>query len=154
MLKTENSPTFYRTDYQAPNFAIQSVFLDFSLNPIKTIVQSTLKITRLSPGPLVLKGEDLELLSLLVNGQAYRYFELHAKELVLHDLPNEFDLEITCSNNPLENTSLMGLYVSSGNFFTQCEAEGFRKITYFLDQPDVLTLFTVKLTAAKKDYPI
>ena len=154
MLKTENSPTFHRTDYQAPNFAIQSVFLDFSLNPIKTIVQTTLKITRLSPGPLVLKGEDLELLSLHVDGQAYRHFELHAKELVLHDLPSAFDLEITCSNNPLQNTSLMGLYVSSGNFFTQCEAEGFRKITYFLDQPDVLTLFTVKLTAAKKDYPI
>ena len=154
MLKTENSPTFYRTDYQAPNFAIQSVFLDFSLNPIKTIVQSKLKITRLSPGPLILKGEDLELLSLQVDGQAYRHFELHAKELVLHDLPSAFELEIKCSNNPLQNTSLMGLYVSSGNFFTQCEAEGFRKITYFLDQPDVLTLFTVKLTAAKKDYPI
>lgn len=154
MNKLSNLHTFYRDAYLPPKFSFTSVNLDFSLNPLKTIVASTIAVQRLCAGALVLKGEDLELLHVKVNGQIWRNFELCTKELKLHDLPDTFQLEILCSLSPMQNTSLMGLYISEGNFFTQCEAEGFRKITYFLDQPDVLTRFTVRLNALKEDYPI
>ncbi len=154
MNNLDNPTVFHRKDYVAPNFAIDQVYLDFSLNPIKTIIKSTLQMRRLGPGSLVLKGEDLELISVSVNREDYRHFEVNSKELILHHLPETFELEVTCSNQPILNTSLMGLYVSSNNFFTQCEAEGFRKITYFLDQPDVLAKYTVKLSGSKVDYPV
>jgi len=154
MNNIDNPSVFHRNDYVAPNFAIDQVYLDFSLNPNKTIVKSTLQMRRLSPGSLVLRGEDLELISISVNNEDYRQFELNSKELILHHLPEAFELEITSSNQPNINTSLMGLYVSNDNFFTQCEAEGFRKITYFLDQPDVLSKYTVKLSGSKVDYPV
>lgn len=154
MNNIDNSTIFLREDYLAPNFAIDQVDLNFSLNPHKTIIHSKLRMRRLGPGSLVLKGEELELISLSVNQEAYREFEINSKELTIHHLPESFDLEISCSNQPNTNSSLMGLYVSNDNFFTQCEAEGFRKITYFLDQPDILAKYTVKLNASKVDYPV
>jgi aminopeptidase N len=154
MNMTENIPTFYRNQYVPPNFAISHAELDFALNAIKTIVSSRLEVQRLQAGSLILKGEDLELITIKVNGAEFREFELSAQELKLHNLPEIFVLEIVCAIHPSQNTSLMGLYVSEGNFFTQCEAEGFRKITFFLDQPDVLTRFKVRLTADKKIYPV
>lgn len=146
--------TFYRNQYRPPNFAFSAVLLDFQLNQNKTIVSSTIDFKRLSSGSLHLKGEDLEFISLELNQAPFTTFELTAKELVLHGLPEQGQLRIICANRPAENTSLMGLYVSGGNFFTQCEAEGFRKITYFLDQPDVLSTFQVRLTALKASYPV
>jgi aminopeptidase N len=154
MNRTENALTFFRDQYRPPNFHFLSVELDFALNPIKTIVTSKIKVQRLLPGSLTLKGEDVELISLAVNGNRFTTFELSAKDLFLHDLPDSFSLDIVCAIQPDKNTSLMGLYVSEGNFFTQCEAEGFRKITFFLDQPDVLTRYTVRLTANKDNYPV
>ena len=154
MTRTENSITFYRDQYRPPNFSFSSVELDFALNPIKTIVSSKIQLQRLSEGSLVLHGEDLELLSVNLNGSAFKEFEVSSHSLILHHLPNVGLLEIVCANHPEQNTSLMGLYVSGGNFFTQCEAEGFRKITYFLDQPDVLTKYKVRLTANKEQYPV
>jgi aminopeptidase N len=109
---------------------------------------------RLKAGSLVLHGEELNLTSVQVDGQAWQAYEVMPNNLTIHHLPDSFELEIICSNQPQINTSLMGLYVSSQNFFTQCEAEGFRKITYFLDQPDVLAKYTVKLVASKADYPV
>jgi aminopeptidase N len=154
MTKTENSVTFYRDQYRAPNFSFSCVELNFALNPIKTIVSSKIQLKRLSEGSLALHGEDLELISITFNGLAYKEFEVSSSALVIHHLPDEGLLEIVCANHPEQNTSLMGLYVSGGNFFTQCEAEGFRKITYFLDQPDVLTKYKVRLTANKQLYPV
>ena len=154
MNRTENALTFFRDQYRPPNFHFLSVELDFALNPIKTIVTSKINVQRLLPGSLALKGEDVELISLSINGNRFTTFELSAKDLVLHDLPDSFSLEIVCAIQPDKNTSLMGLYVSEGNFFTQCEAEGFRKITFFLDQPDVLTRYKVRLTANKDAYPV
>jgi len=154
MNRTENALTFFRDQYRPPNFHFLSVELDFALNPIKTIVTSKINVQRLLSGSLALKGEDVELISLSVNGNRFTTFELSAKDLVLHDLPDSFSLDIVCAIQPDKNTSLMGLYVSEGNFFTQCEAEGFRKITFFLDQPDVLTRYTVRLTANKDNYPV
>ena len=154
MLKTENSVTFHRQDYSPPLFTIDQVALQFELNPIKTVITSVLQIRRLNQGPLILKGEDLELISIKIDGILCHEFELSHQELVIKNLPDICALEIICTNRPKENTTVMGLYVSNDNFFTQCEAEGFRKITYYLDQPDVLSKFTVTLIADKNDYPV
>jgi aminopeptidase N len=154
MTTQAKNPIFYRNQYTPPNFALHRVHLDIHLNPSKTIVKSSIDFKRLSAGSLNLKGEDLELISIELNGEKFSTFELSGNGLILHHLPELGNLQITCSNRPAENTSLMGLYVSGGNFFTQCEAEGFRKICYHLDQPDVLSVFSVRLTALKEAYPI
>ena len=153
-MKNENPTTFKREDYRPPAFALDQVLLDIELVPSKTIVKSKLSFRKIYEAPLRLKGESLELLELKINGQEFREFELGSDELILKNVPDQFDLEITCANHPEQNTSLMGLYVSRGNFFTQCEAEGFRKITFFLDQPDVLSKYTVTLRAKKEDCPV
>jgi len=106
----------------------------------------------------VLQGHELEFVSLRINGVAHRQFELSPETLTVHALPNEgkqaFIVEIICVCVPEKNTSLMGLYVSNGNFFTQCEAEGFRKITYFLDRPDVMARYRVTLRAREAECPV
>jgi aminopeptidase N len=111
-----------------------------------------------SGAPLVLVGQELEFVSLRINGIAHRHFEITPETLNIHSLPNEgkdkFTLEIISICVPEKNTSLMGLYVSNGNFFTQCEAEGFRKITYFLDRPDVMARYRVTLQAREAEYPV
>jgi aminopeptidase N len=108
--------------------------------------------------PLILDGKDLEFIGLWINGHAHRHVEITPERMVIHGLPNKgrqkFKIEIKTACAPENNTSLMGLYVSRGNFFTQCEPEGFRKITYFLDRPDVMACFRVTLRARKEDYPI
>jgi aminopeptidase N len=106
--------------------------------------------------PLRLDGEDLNLARVLVNG-AGTSFKMDGNQLVLENLsegPEPFDLEIFTTCNPEKNTQLMGLYVSNNSFFTQCEAEGFRRITYFLDRPDVMASYTVTLRADKAKYPV
>ena len=154
MAKSDTPIIFKREDYRPPNFSVDSLSLDIELNPTKTIVNSTIRLNRLSPGPLLLKGESLELLSVKLDGNAFSDYNLTNESLELKNLPERCTLEISCANHPDKNTSLMGLYVSRGNFFTQCEAEGFRKITYFLDQPDVLTKYLVTLKAKKVDCPV
>jgi len=107
---------------------------------------------------LVLQGQDIEFISLRINGHAHRHLEITPELLTIHSLPNNgkdaFILEIITACVPAKNTSLMGLYVSNGNFFTQCEAEGFRKITYFLDRPDVMARYRVTLRAIEADFPV
>ena len=105
--------------------------------------------------PLRLDGEDLNLARVLVNGQGTS-FKLEGNQLVLENLPEgeRFELEIFTTCAPAKNTKLMGLYVSNDSFFTQCEAEGFRRITYFLDRPDVMASYTVTLRADKAKYPV
>jgi aminopeptidase N len=97
-------------------------------------------------------------MSLRINGTPHRHFELTPETLTIHSLPGDgaepFTLEVISICVPAKNTSLMGLYVSNGNFFTQCEAEGFRKITYFLDRPDVMARYRVTLRAIKADFPV
>ena len=154
MAKTDTPPIFKREDYRPPNFAVNSIALDIELTPSKTLVHSVISLKRLQPGSLIFKGEGLELISLKLDGKAYTDYALTDKTLTFNQLPDQCTLEISCANQPDKNTTLMGLYVSRGNFFTQCEAEGFRKITYFLDQPDVLTKYTVTLKAKKADCPV
>ena len=148
-----------REDYQAPAFLIDSVDLVFDLEPAKTRVLNTMQIRRnpdLAAQALKLDGEELNLSRVLVNGQGTS-FKMDGDQLVLENLPegNEaFKLEIFTTCNPSKNTQLTGLYMSQDSFFTQCEAQGFRRISYFLDRPDVMSLFTVTLRANKTDFPV
>ena len=148
-----------REDYTAPAFWIDTVDLSFDLDPTKTRVLNKMRLRRnpdVAPQALRLDGEDLNLARVLVNGGGTS-FKMDGHVLVLENLPEgtePFDLEIFTTCNPEKNTQLMGLYVSQGTFFTQCEAEGFRRITYFLDRPDVMASYTVTLRASKAQYPV
>ena len=136
MLRTDTPVTVYRKDYTPPAFAVDHVDLVLDLDPQRTIVTSTLKLQRTGPAdaPLVLSGEALELIGITLDGQPFTSYRADGDTLTLTGLPTQGTLEITAACNPAANTTLSGLYVSNGNFFTQCEAEGFRRITYFLDQ--------------------
>jgi len=148
-----------REDYAAPAFWIDSVDLCFDLDPAKTRVLNRMRLRRNADVPaqaLRLDGEDLNLARVMVNGGGCS-FKMDGGQLVLENLPEGSDpieLEIFTTCAPVKNTQLMGLYVSQGTFFTQCEAEGFRRITYFLDRPDVMSAYTVTLRADKALYPV
>ncbi|CAM3333670.1 aminopeptidase N [Polaromonas hydrogenivorans] len=145
-----------RADYLAPAYWIDSVDLCFDLDPAKTRVLNKMTLRRnpdVPAQPLKLDGEELNLARVLVNGQGTS-FKIEGSQLVLCDLPDAFELEIFTTTCPSKNTKLMGLYVSNDSFFTQCEAEGFRRITYFLDRPDVMASYSVTLRADKAKYPV
>jgi aminopeptidase N len=145
-----------RADYTAPAYWIDTVDLCFDLDPVKTRVLNKMTLRRnpdVPVQPLKLDGEELNLARVLVNGQGTS-FKLEGQQLVLNNLPDAFSLEIFTTTCPAKNTKLMGLYVSQDSFFTQCEAEGFRRITYFLDRPDVMASFSVTLRADKARYPV
>jgi aminopeptidase N len=147
-----------RADYSAPAYWIDTVHLSFDLDPAKTRVLNKMTLRRNPAVPaqaLRLDGDELNLARVLVNG-AGTSFKMDEGQLVLENLPLEgsFELEIFTTCAPAKNTKLMGLYVSNDSFFTQCEAEGFRRITYYLDRPDVMASFTVTLRADKAKYPV
>ncbi|WP_432459475.1 MULTISPECIES: aminopeptidase N [unclassified Agarivorans] len=145
----------YRADYQAPQYTIEQVDLEFDLEPNHTKVTAVSKVLRVdaSAEDLVLDGEKLQLLSIKVNQQAHTDYHVTDSQLVLSNLPTSFDLEIVTQINPVENKAFEGLYQSGNAFCTQCEAEGFRRITYFLDRPDVLATYHTKIIADKAAYP-
>ena len=147
----------YLKDYQAPDFQFGHVALDFQIEAEHTDVTSTLQVERKgSPGaPMVLDGDDLELLSVSIDSQVLSAdrFARSEKTLTIHQVPDQFELVIGVRIYPKQNSSLMGLYESSGNLCTQCEPHGFRRMTYFMDRPDVMTRFTTTITAAQSDYP-
>jgi aminopeptidase N len=148
-----------RADYTAPAFWIDTVDLTFDLDPTKTRVLNKMSLRRnpdVAAQPLRLDGDELNLARVLVNGQGTS-FKMDGNQLVLENLPEghePFALEIFTTCLPAKNTKLMGLYVSNDSFFTQCEAEGFRRITYFLDRPDVMSHYSVTLRADKKAFPV
>ncbi len=156
----EGAPTVInRADYTAPAYYIDTIDLTFDLDPGKTRVLNKMTLRR-NPSvpmqPLKLDGEELNLARVLVNGQGTS-FKMDGERLVLENLPegqDPFQLEILTTCAPVKNTKLSGLYVSQESFFTQCEAEGFRRITYFLDRPDVMASYTVTLRADKAKYPV
>ncbi|WP_171044180.1 aminopeptidase N [Pseudoalteromonas aurantia] len=140
----------YLRDYQPPSHQISHLDLSFDLKPTATsVISKAHYIAQSGETELSLNGVELKLVKLLVNGVAYTDFEQSATLLVLKALPNAFDLEIHTEISPSTNTSLEGLYQSAGAYCTQCEAEGFRKITYFLDRPDVLTTYDVTIVGDK-----
>jgi len=153
-------------DYKAPNFAFERVNLIFELGEEHTIVTSSIHVlpktsaargTTPDSSPLVLDGENLQLLSVKINGEKVgdENITVSARQLTLTSTPSApFDLEIVTKIEPQNNTSLEGLYKSSGTFCTQCEAEGFRKITYYQDRPDVMSKFTTRIEANRELYPV
>ncbi|MGR5300728.1 aminopeptidase N [Vibrio alfacsensis] len=144
----------YRKDYTAPTYTITDIDLTFDLHDNDTIVSAVSKVVQKGESTtLVLDGEGLELRSVQVNGEDWSHHEVKETSLVLTDLPAEFELAIITKIDPEANTALEGLYKSGGAFCTQCEAEGFRRITYSLDRPDVLAKYTTKVIADKGVYP-
>ncbi|EEA00480.1 aminopeptidase N [Burkholderia sp. H160] len=158
MADTATPNVIRRADYAPPAFLIDTVALEFDLVPERTVVRNTMRVRRNPDASraahLELMGEQLEFVSAEIDGKPFPNAHPHEHGLLLDDVPDSFELTLTSICNPAENTTLSGLYVSSGNFFTQCEAEGFRRITYFLDRPDVMASFTVTLRASKADYPV
>ncbi|MEM5293732.1 aminopeptidase N [Burkholderia sp. JPY481] len=158
MADTATPNVIRRADYAPPAFLIDTVALEFDLVPERTVVRNTMRVRRNPDASraahLELMGEQLEFVSAEIDGKPFANAHPHEHGLLLDNVPDSFELTLTSICNPAENTTLSGLYVSSGNFFTQCEAEGFRRITYFLDRPDVMASFTVTLRASKADYPV
>lgn len=147
-------------DYRPPDFAVDAVQLNFALDPGRTIVRARLSIRRgpeAAPGaPLILQGEAIELLNIALDDTplgAGRY-SVSETALTIDAPPEAFTLDIETACAPEGNTALSGLYLSNGMFCTQCEAEGFRRITYFLDRPDNLSRFHVRIEANRERYPV
>ena len=157
MREGSNPVLVRREDYTAPSHWIRSVDLTFDLEPAKTLVINRMRVEPNADRPgeaLRLDGEAITLTRVLVNGESVS-FRNEGGQLVLDKLPAEpFDLEIRNTCAPEKNTELSGLYTSQGAFFTQCEAQGFRRITYFLDRQDVMAVFKVTLKADAKAYPV
>ncbi|PLX89580.1 MAG: aminopeptidase N [Desulfuromonas sp.] len=153
-------PVFLK-DYCTPAYLIESIDLTFELEGKNTRVHSVQKI-RLNPDrkgvlePLILHGRELQLDQLVLAGRQLNEdeFILDDEQLRINSVPQEFILEVVTFTAPANNTSLEGLYLSSGNFCTQCEAQGFRKITYYPDRPDVMARFTTRIIADKAAFPV
>ena len=151
----------YLKDYQAPAYWVDQVEMEFELSAPTTRVKTVLHLRRnhdvaTASTPLVLDGHDMTLLSLAIDSKklAADAYQIDSETLTIHQVPSQFTLESVCEIHPASNTALEGLYASSRMLCTQCEAQGFRRITYFLDRPDVMSRFRVKLIADKQTYPV
>lgn len=146
----------YLKDYSSPAFSVLSTHLDFNLNEESSIVTATTQYKKLKDQDLVLNGLDFKLVSITLNNKILSSadYEKNEELLTIKNLPSEFTLVVVTELKPQDNTSLEGLYKSNGIFCTQCEAQGFRKITYFMDRPDVMTTYSVTIEADKTKYPI
>jgi len=152
-MRTDTPQPIRLADYRPPAFLIETVHLDFDLAPNATRVRATLAVRRNGDHaePLSLNGERLKLISVTLDGRALSGGEYSVDDefLVVPGVPDAFTLETEVAIDPEANKALDGLYMSGGRFCTQCEAEGFRKITYWPDRPDVLSRFTVRIAAPK-----
>ncbi|MDN5842325.1 MAG: aminopeptidase N [Alcaligenaceae bacterium] len=159
-MRTDSIPTIYRQDYTPYPFRLPEVGLAFDLDATSTRVHATLRFEAVSnpPQPLVLHGEDLELVSVAINQKPVQAgdYTLSAETLTLTPPAGatSFTVDIVSLCRPADNTSLMGLYVSGDKLFTQCEAQGFRRITWFPDRPDVMARYRVTLRARPETYPL
>lgn len=156
---TSTKPTYLK-DYQPLNYRVETVELEFNLELEKTTVRNTMRIIATenckAGRALKLNGVGLKLLNIELDGKKLdeNFYELTDEELLITDVPMQFTLTIVNEINPTANTDLEGLFVSGGNFCTQCEPHGFRHITYFIDRPDNMSRFTTKLIADKKQFPV
>lgn len=161
MSNNKKPSTVSLKDYQIPDYNVDSIALRFELEEEFTTVTSHLKMRR-NPkskqvqAPLILDGDQLKLISIKLDNKLLtsKHYTLEEGKLIIKELPDIFNLEIITQIKPQENTALSGLYRSQNVFCTQCEAQGFRRITYFLDRPDVLTSFTTTIVADKTRYPV
>lgn len=144
----------YRKDYQSPSHTISEIDLTFDLYDSASIITAVSSVKQeKDSSTLVLDGEGLKLVSVLVEGKEWTQYEQSETQLTLNDLPKKFTLTIVTEVDPEGNSALEGLYKSGGAFCTQCEAEGFRRITYYMDRPDVLAKFTTTVIADKSENP-
>ena len=160
-MKEGNPKAIYLKDYQPPKFLITQVHLRFELFPEKTIVHSELQMMANEQASgdsstLELHGEQLKLIKVILDDKELNdnEFSVGSESLSIPDVPAQFVLKTVVEIDPANNTALEGLYLSSGNYCTQCEAEGFRKITYYLDRPDVMAVFNVRIEADKQQIPV
>ena len=155
-MKTDTPQTIYLKDYTPPAFLVDSVDLDFVIEGGGTTVTTTLALRRnpaIAAQPLVLDGEELETLSVAVDGEKV-LFSVTPNTLIIAEVPDAFTLRTVVRIDPDANTGLSGLYRSRDGYFTQCEAQGFRRITWFLDRPDVMSTYSVTLHADKAKFPV
>jgi aminopeptidase N len=144
----------YLKDYAPPAFRVDAIELDVDIREDHALVRAKLQVRRNSgSGPLVLNGDELRLLSVSLNGRRPGY-ERTAEALTIADVPDAFTLETLSRIEPQKNTKLEGLYATKNGFVTQCEAEGFRRITWFIDRPDVMARYTTTVHADRKKYPV
>ena len=159
-MRTDQPVTVRRLDYAPPDHWVDEVALRFELDPARTRVTATLAVRRRddapADAPLRLDGEGLELLSASIDGVPVPPDRLHASPegLRIDGVPAAFTLATEVAISPATNTELMGLYLSNGNYFTQCEAQGFRRITYFPDRPDVMARYRVEIVADGARCPV
>jgi aminopeptidase N len=163
-MRDANPQTIYLKDYQVPDYLIDTVNLNFTLDEQQTKVVSRLSMVR-NPNSqsvdtaLVLSGENLKLTRVILNEDqelTESDYQITPENLIIHHVPQQRPFTLTIENeiSPKANTALEGLYLSNNMLCTQCEAEGFRKITYFLDRPDVMAKFTTTLVGDKARYPV
>lgn len=148
--------TIYRKDYQPSTFTAVTVDLNFDLHDDHALVTNRMQLKREHPGELRLYGDELELVSIHLNDQLLdkKAYRLEGGDLILADCPDTATLTVVTRIHPQENTKLSGLYRSHQLFCTQCEAQGFRRMTFFLDRPDVLATYTTRISADKTRYPV
>ncbi|MCH9757108.1 MAG: aminopeptidase N [Gammaproteobacteria bacterium] len=151
-----SNETIYLSDYKAPVFEIETVLLAVDLFETHALVKNTMQLRRVAQGVLCLDGDELTLEQVELDGKVLDStdYVLEKNKLTLDACPDRFELVVTTRIFPQKNTALSGLYCSNGFFCTQCEAEGFRRITYFLDRPDVLAVYTTRISADKAKYPV
>ena len=159
-MRTDTAQPIRLKDYRPPDWLVETVALDFSLHATQTKVRATLALKpnpQSAAAPLVLDGDGLSLVSLKIDGTVLpaEDYVASADSLTIAQVPNRpFTLEIETLVDPTANTQLSGLYRSSGTYCTQCEAEGFRRITYFPDRPDVMAVYTTRIEANKTEAPV
>ena len=161
MMKDAQPTSIYLKDYQVPEFLIDETVLEFDLDPKDTRVKARLHIRRnpkseKKASPLVLDGQELRLLNIAIDGSTLSAndYWVSDESLTIYHVSDQFELETEVAISPSTNTSLEGLYKSRTMYCTQCEAEGFRKITYYLDRPDVLSEFTTTIRGDQKEFPV
>src|SRR5476651_589398 len=159
-MRTDTAQPIRLKDYRPPDWLVETVALDVSLHPTQSKVRATLALKpnpQSAAAPLVLDGDGLSLTSLKIDGAvlSVENYVATPDSLTISQVPNRpFTLEIETLVDPTANTQLSGLYRSSGTYCTQCEAEGFRRITYFLDRPDVLAVYRTRIEAERGDAPV
>jgi aminopeptidase N len=155
-MREAQSKAIHLKDYTPPAFVIYAVDLDVDIREDHAIVKAKLAIRRKAPGPLVLDGEELELKEIFLSGQSVSKsaYSVTDESLTIPDVPDAFTLETVTRIEPQKNTKLEGLYATKHGFVTQCEAQGFRRITWFIDRPDVMARYTTTVRADAKQYPV
>ncbi len=160
-MKESQPKTIYLKDYQPPHYLIDKTYLRVQLESGQTSVHSTLLIRRnpdstaTTTTPLVLDGQHMSLQQVAIDGDSLEvgHYVVDADHLTIGNVPEQFELTLETIIKPEENTALEGLYKSGSMYCTQCEAEGFRRITYYIDRPDVMSLFTTRIEADKEQFP-